>query len=90
MASGRTGSSLESEEMATIIPTITDSGYAVYSKEHQCFFGINHCTYENPDSMVWHDDENKALMLLKTAQTYRDDTTWEVVEVEKSWSIKCQ
>lgn len=76
--------------MATVIPTVTDSGYAVYSKEYQCFFGINHCHYQNPDNMVWCDDENKALMLLATAQTYAAETTWEVVEVEKSWSVKCQ
>ena len=75
--------------MATEIPTVTDTGYAVYSKEFQCFFGMNHCHYQNPESMVWCNDENQAHSLLASAKTYASDTSWEVVQVEKSWSIKC-
>lgn len=67
--------------------TITDEGWAVYSKEWQCFFGNNHCHYSNPESMVWCDSENKAMMLLASAKTYAAETSWEVVQIKKSWSF---
>ena len=74
--------------MATNNRTVTDSGYAVYSKEWNCFFGVNHCHYQHPESLCMNSTENNAHMLLATAKTYASETTWEIVEVEKSWSIK--
>lgn len=67
--------------------TVTDEGWAVYSAERQCFFAVNHCQYQNPESLCMNSTENNARMLLATAQTYAAETNWEIVKIEKSWSI---